>query len=100
MRDLLLVALVALTSAAAYLIGARRLGLSRPSLGAAGRAALEAVGLGALFFAANLALSFLAVALIRAATGRFVSVYAIDDLALTAVSLLQGIVFRWWLGRR
>jgi hypothetical protein len=99
-RDLFLVTLVALTSAAAYAIGRRRVGLSRQGLGDASRATLEAVGLGVLFLAANLALAALAVALSRAATGRFVSVYAIDDLALTAVSLLQGIVFRWWLGRR
>lgn len=100
MRSVALVAVVALTSVAAYLIGARRLGLARPHLGAAIRATLEAVGLGVFFLAANLALAALTVALARAAAGRFVSVYSIDDLTLAVASLLQGIVFRWWLARR
>lgn len=99
MRDVTFVILVGLTSLAAYLLGARRLGLSRPGLGAATRATLEAVGLGVLFLAANLTLATLAVALARAVTGGFVSVYAIDDLALVAVSLLQGLLFRGWRDR-
>ena len=32
--------------------------------------------------------------------GRFVSVYQIDDVTIAAVSLLQGLVFRWWRERR
>lgn len=99
MQDLALVVLVGLTSLAAYRYGARRLGLSHPGLAAAGRATLEAVGLGVLFFAANLGLAALGVALARAATGGFVSMYAIDDLALASVSLLQGTLFRWWCER-
>jgi hypothetical protein len=97
--DLGLALLVALTSFAAWRLGARHLGLSRPGLAAAGRATLETVGLGVLFLVANLTLAAVAVALARAATGRFVSVYAIDDLALGAVSLVQAVLFRWWLAR-
>jgi hypothetical protein len=99
-QDAALLAVVALSSVAAYLIGTRGLGLSRRDLGAAIRVTLEAVGLGVLFLVANLPLAALTVALARAAVGRFVSVYSIDDLALTVASLLQGIVFRWWLARR
>ena len=99
MHDVAFVILVGLTSLAAYLLGARRFGLSRPGLRAATRATLEAVGLGVLFLVANLALAALAVALARAVTGGFVPVYAIDDLALVAVSLLQGFFFRWWRDR-
>jgi hypothetical protein len=97
--DLGLALLVALTSFAAWRLGARRLGLSRPGLAAAGRATLETVGLGVLFLVANLTLAAVAVALARAATGRFVPVYSIDDLALGAVSLVQAVLFRWWLAR-
>ena len=96
MRDVAFVVLVGLTSGAAYLLGARRLGLSRAGLGTAARATLEAIGLGVLFLAANLGLAAVGVALARALTGAFVSVYTIDDLAIAAVSLLQGILFRWW----
>jgi hypothetical protein len=98
-RDVAFAVLVGLTSLAAYLLGARRNSVSRPGLGAAVRATLETVGLGVLFLAANLTLAALTVVLARAITGRFVAVYAIDDLAFTAVSLLQGILCRWWLAR-
>jgi hypothetical protein len=98
-RDVAFAVLVGLTSLAAYLLGARRNSVSRPGLGAAVRATLETVGLGVLFLVANLTLAAVAVALARAATGRFVSVYAIDDLALGAVSLVQAVLFRWWLAR-
>jgi hypothetical protein len=98
-RDLVFVVLVGLTSLAAWLLGARRRKLSRPGLGAAARATLETVGLGVLFLAGNLALAVLAVVLARALTGRFVSIYAIDDLALVAVSFLQAVCFRWWWDR-
>ena len=53
-----------------------------------------------LFLAANLTLAAIVIALARAVTGRFVAVYAIDDLAFGALSLLQGIAFRWWLRER
>lgn len=99
MRDAVFVLLVVVTSFAAWLLGARRRGLSRAGLGAAARATLETVGLSVLFLAANLALAALAVVLARAVTGRFVSIYAIDDLALVAVSFLQGVCFRWWWDR-
>jgi hypothetical protein len=98
-RDVALAVLVGLTSLAAYRLGARRLGLARAGLGGAVRATLEAVGLGVLFLAANLTLAALAIAAARALTGRFVPVYAIDDLAFVAVSLLQGVLFRWWWRR-
>jgi hypothetical protein len=98
--DLGFVVIVALTSLAAWLVRARGPGLSRSRLGAAARATLETVGLAVLFLAANLTLAALVIALARAVTGRFVSVYGIDDLAFGAVSLLQGIAFRWWVRER
>jgi hypothetical protein len=97
-RAAAVVVLAALTSLGAHLLGVRRLGLPPSGVGPAARATLEAVGLAALFLAANLVLAGLAVALGRSVAG-FVSLYAIDDLALAAVSLLQGFLFRWWWGR-
>jgi hypothetical protein len=88
--------LVALTSLAAYLVGTRRLGLPRPGLGIAVQATLEAIGMGVIFLALNLGLGILAIALVRAGRGHFVSAYTIDDLALAMISLFQGIIFRWW----
>ena len=98
--DVGFVVLVGLTSLAAYLAGARWRALSRVGLPAAVRATLETVGLAVLFMAGNLVLAALGVALARLLTGRFVAVYAIDDLALTGASVLQAILFRWWLGPR
>ena len=99
MPEVALVLLVGLSSLAAYGLGARGAGRSRAGLGAATRATLETVGLGVLFLVANLGLATLTVALARVVTGRFVSLYAIDELVLVAVSLLQGIFFRWWRDR-
>jgi len=94
------VVLVALTSLVACLVGTRRCGPARRALGGAVFATLEAVGLGTLFLAANLGLTVLALALVRGGAGHFVSAYAVDDLAIMSASLLQGVVFRWWWGRR
>jgi hypothetical protein len=98
-RGLSLAAILGLTSVVGYLIGARRLGLAGAGLRDAAAAALEAIGLGVLFLAANLALAVLPVLAARAWGGEFVSLYQIDDVTIAAVSLLQGLVFRWWRGR-
>ena len=92
--------LVALTSLAAYLFGTRRLGLSRPGLGNAVQATLETIGMGVVFLVLNLGLGVLGIALVRVAGGHFMSAYTIDDLALAVASLFQGVLFRWWWGRR
>jgi hypothetical protein len=94
------IVLVGLTLLAACLVGTRRFGLSRASLGAAARATLEAIGMAAVFLVANVGLAALAVALVRGGTRHFISVYSVDDFALGAASLLQGFLFRWWWGRR
>ena len=98
--DALHLALVLLTSVAAYLVGTRRCGLARPELASAVRALLETIGISAVFLVANLGLAVVMVFTIRAGSGHFVSVYAIDDGALAGASLLQGFLFRWWWGRR
>ena len=99
MRGLSLIAALGLTCLGGYLLGTRRLGLSRAGLRDAVAATLETIGLGVLFFAANVALTVLPLLAARAWTGRFVSVYGLDDITIATVSLLQGLVFRWWRGR-
>ena len=93
------IALVGLTSLAAYLAGTRAFGLPRPALAGAARATLEAIGMAAVFLVANLGLAALAIGLVRGGAGHFISVYAVDDLAVGGASLLQGFLFRWWWGR-
>lgn len=100
MIDVSTILLIGLTSLAAYLVGTRRFGLSRPALGGVVRATLETIGMATVFLVANLGLAALALGLVRGAAGHFISVYMVDDLALGAVSLLQGFVFRWWWSRR
>ena len=99
MQALILVVVLGLTSVAGYLVGTRRLGLSRAGLQGAAAATLETIGLGVVFFAANLALAVVPILAARAWGGWFVSVYAVDDIMIGAVSLLQGLVFRWWRDR-
>ena len=96
MQDLGLVAVLGLTSAAGYLWATRRLGLERADLRWATAAALEGIGLGVLFFLANLALILIPLLASRALGARFVSIYAVDYFTIATVSLLQGVVLRWW----
>jgi hypothetical protein len=98
-RGLSLVAVLGLTSVAGYLVGTRRLGLARAGLQGAAAAALETIGLAVVFFVANLALAVVPLLAARAWGGWFVSVYAVDDVIIAVVSLLQSLVFRWWRGR-
>jgi hypothetical protein len=98
-QSLGLIAVLGLTCLAGYLWGTRRLGLSRAGLRAAAAAALETIGLGVLFLAANLALTVLPILAARAWGGWFASVYEINDVVIGTVSLLQALVFRWWRGR-
>ena len=99
MHDLALATVLGLTCVGGYLLGRRRVGLSPAGLRAAAAATLEAIGLGVLFFLANLALTLLPLLVSRALGARFVSIYATDYFTLATVSLLQGLVFRWWRDR-
>ena len=99
MRGLGLIGVLGLTCLGGYLWGTRRLGLARAGLRGAAAATLETIGLGVLFFAANLALTVLPLLVARTWTAKFVSVYGLDHVTIAAVSVLQGLVFRWWWGR-
>jgi hypothetical protein len=51
--DVSTILLIGLTSLAAYLVGTRRFGLSRPALGGVVRATLETIGMATVFLVAN-----------------------------------------------
>jgi hypothetical protein len=53
-----------------------------------------------VFLVVNLGGLMLAIPLARVATSGFVPVYVVDDVTLSTVSLVQGLLFRWWWSRR
>lgn len=95
-EQVFLLALVAVTSVAAGVLGIVGLGLRPARLWEAGRFALQLVGMSALFFAGNLAAGLLCVLTVRGATGTFVSVYLLNDLTLGVLSAIQGVCFECW----
>jgi hypothetical protein len=94
---LVLAATLAVTSAVAYLVGRRALGLPRGVLGVAVSRSLECIGLTVVFAILNTAAGILIVLASRGLTGRFVALYVVSDVVLLPLSLVQGLVFRWWL---
>jgi hypothetical protein len=88
--------LVGVTSLAAYLLGIRTLRLSPARLPRAAARAMECLGLTVLFAVANLVLGAGLLLGLRAATGRFVSVYVLNDVALTVLSFVQALLLQWW----
>lgn len=96
MTDAATLILVALTSLGAWAVGTRRLGLETPRLRAAMGQLLQCLGLVVVFLAANLALGFAAIALVRGLTDTFVSMYVLEGFMLPVLSLLQALVFAWW----
>jgi uncharacterized membrane protein len=96
MESSLVLALISLTSSAAYLLGTRGLGLERRGLGAAALHLLEYLGAGAVFFAVNLVVGGGLILLARRAQSHFVSLYLVDDVSVLALSVLQGLVFQAW----
>jgi hypothetical protein len=96
MEALFIVALVAVTSLAAYRVGTRRLALAGSTLRLAALRVVEGFGLTLLFLAANLGLGMAVVLGGRALTGWFVSIYLLDDGTWVTFSLLQALAFQWW----
>ena len=85
-----------LTTIVALLIGARKLRLPSAALRRAVGRALDCVGLGLVFFGANLAIGGAIVQLLRLMTGEFVSLYILNDGTILILSLLQGLIAQWW----
>jgi len=87
---------VGLTTVAAYLLGTHTLKLERSKLGSAGVEALELVGLAIVFLLANVAAGTCLILGARALSGRFLSVYWVNDSTLGLLSILQAVVFHCW----
>lgn len=96
MNQVFLLVLIGGTSAAAFVVGARALGLAPRRLGAGVRRALDLVGLCVLFLGANLAVGLGVILAVRTLTGYFMSAYLLDDIVLVALSAIQAVVFECW----
>ena len=57
---------------------------------------LEAVGFLMVFLALNLGLGGIAILAWRGITGRFASLYLLNDATLGVFSLIQALIFHWW----
>ena len=91
---------IALTSLVAYLFAVKRLGLRPAALPPALGRLADLVGTGAIFALVNLAAAAGFVLGLRALTGRFLSLYALDDGVWLIVSMLQGWIWRLWRDAR
>ena len=96
LETLVVPALVLVTSGGVWLVGTRRLGLPRAALLPAGARMLEAVGFLMVFLALNLGLGGIAILAWRGITGRFASLYLLNDATLGVFSLIQALIFHWW----
>ena len=92
-----LVVVVGLTSVGACVIGRNWLSLSWNNLRLALNVMLESVGVGLVFFAVNLAAGIVMILVGRLLLREFVTIYLVSDSTLLVLSLLQGLVFQWWL---
>lgn len=99
MASLFLVSIAAVTSLVAYVLGTRRLRLGRDRLRPAAVEALECLGLAMVFLLGNLVAGVALILGLRALTGRFISIYWLNDIAVLALSVLQALVLHAWLRR-
>jgi len=93
---IVLVTALPLTTLVALVIGLGWLGLSAAGLGRAAGRALDCIGLGLGFYAANLAIGWVVVLALRLATDGFVTLYVLSDTTILTLSLLQGLIVQWW----
>jgi len=88
--------MVGLTSVGTYVVGVAWLRLPAGAINTAIGRVLECVGATLAFAVLNVSLATAVVLTLRAVTGRFVSVYLVNDDTWLAFSLLQGLTFHWW----
>ena len=91
----MLAMVISLTSIGAYLVGVW-LGLAAQMLKRALDKMLECIGAIVLFVVLNVVLGTTFILVIRILTGKFISVYVMNDVAWLGFSLLQGVTFQWW----
>ena len=99
MASLVIIGIIALTSLVAYFVGTRGFGLRRDRLTPATNEALECLGLAVVFLIGNLASGVALILGLRALTGRFISIYWLNDISVLALSFLQALVLQSWLRR-
>jgi hypothetical protein len=99
MSSITLVLIVVLTSLGAYLTATRFAGLRRADLQGALLETLECLGLVVIFLLANFTVGAAMILGLRALTGRFISIYVVNDVTLAILSLLQAIVYHRWQTR-
>jgi len=87
---------IALTSLLAYLVAVKRLGRRPADLPRALARVADSLGAGLIFTVVNLAAAGALVLGLRALTGRFFTLYSLDDVVWLVVSLLQGWIWRLW----
>jgi hypothetical protein len=87
----LLLLVAASTSLLAGLLARDRIGFGR-ALGLV----MELAGLSTLFLGANLLLGLVIVLAVRSFASVFVSAYLLNDIAIVALSILQGALFFCW----
>jgi hypothetical protein len=88
--------MVSLTSIGAYILGVKRLRLSRYGLWLALGRTCETIGLALIFFLLNLIVGVSVVFAGRFLIGAFVSLYYVSDVTLLVLSLLQALTFQAW----
>jgi hypothetical protein len=93
---LLIAGVVGVTSVGSYLIAVRWGGLSARRLGMAARAVCHCLGVMAIFCVVNLLLGATLIIAVRLITGRFVSLYLLEDVTWWALSALQGLTWSMW----
>ena len=94
-----IVGIVIVTSLGAYIVGTRVFALSRDKLVAAIMEMLECLGLTIVFLFINLAAGTALVLGLRTLTGRFISIYWLNDTSLVVLSLVQALAFHCWQRR-
>ena len=96
LQNLLVPAVVVLTSVAAYVVGRMMLGLPARGIHTAWGEALEVVGAALVFLVVNTAAVVALALATRLLTRGFLSVYVVEDPMLLTLSLLEALVFRLW----
>jgi membrane protein implicated in regulation of membrane protease activity len=88
-----------MTSLGAYIVGTRVFALNRDKLVAAIMEMLECLGLTVVFLLINLAAGTALVLGLRTLTGRFISIYWLNDTSFVILSLVQALTFHCWRRR-
>lgn len=94
----LLLLVVGVTGVAAYLAGTLVFNFPRVRVATLAGDVLECLGLGAVFYAANLLVGFAAVLAAQRLT-KTASPYLLDDLVLVPLSFIEGLALFLWRRR-